>query len=218
MVDIQTLEGRLQALDGQSADCVRMLRETADALRQRRHGPSRRSLDLIARFCGEYDAIRSELLPDRLAEQDRPTLPELTLACVQQHTRHLAAALLDRVLAIRRSDSSQFPALDQCHADARNLRSELLSSHGVRTQDLAQALLSGRHSLAALLELVALGNILSDEQWTRQQDIVQEAYGKELAVAVARHKLFCPAAATATSGSSPRSQESVTGSPAAAPL
>lgn len=194
MVDIQNLEGRLQSLEARSVTCVRLLRETADALRERKHGPSRRALDELDRLCEQYDTVCGEILPDRMANADRPSLPELKQASVQQQTRHSAAGLLDRVLSISRVDGQSFSPLEQCHSEAQRLRLELLTSHGVRTQELAQSLLVGRHPMSALLELVTLGDILSDEQWTRQHECVQAAFGKDLGVAVARHKLTCGSA------------------------
>lgn len=198
MVDTEALKSRLQELQLRSAECVRALRETAEDLREKRRGPSGQLVDELRQFTEEYDAIRGELLPDRLDDPRQPDLSELTLACGQLHTRQLAAGLLDRVLTLVRGDGSSFAPLEQCQAEARRLRADLLASHSVRTMEVAQALVSGEHPLAALLELVTLGSILSDEQWARQQEVVVTACGRELGVAVARRKLVCPTTAQAT--------------------
>ena len=191
MIDTEALQCRLQDLQLRAADCVRLLREAADELHERRHGPPRQLVNELRQISEDYDAIRHELLPDRLDESRPPSLPELVLACGQLHTRQLAAGLLDRVLNLVRNDGTPFPPLEQCQADARRLRADLLASHSVRTMEVAQSLVSGEHPLAALLELVTLGSILSDEQWARQQDVIVTACGRELAVAVARRKLAC---------------------------
>ena len=191
MVDTEALQSRLQDLQLRTADCARLLRETADDLRERRRGPSWRLADELRLLGEEFEAICSELLPDRLDDDRRPSLPELVVACGQLHTRQLAAGLLDRVLTLIRNDGTPFAPLEQCQAEARRLRADLLASHNVRTMEVAQALVSGEHPLAALLELVTLGSILSDEQWARQQDVVVTACGRELAVAVARRKVVC---------------------------
>lgn len=198
MVDTEAIQSRLQKLKQRSAACAVALREAASDLRERRQGPARQLVNELLQVGEEAEAIRLELLPDRTDPARPPTLSELVLACGQLHTRQVAAGLLDRVLTLARSDGTPFTPLDQCHAEARRLRSDLLTSHSVRTMEVAQALVSGEHPLAALLELVTLGSILSDEQWARQQDVVVAACGRDLAVAVARRKLVCRTSTSST--------------------
>lgn len=202
-MDIEPLEGQLAALERQAVVLAVGLRAAAADLRRQQQGISRGLLHSLEEFHTQYTRLCARLVPDRQSDRERPTLPELVKACAHQQTRREAAALLQPVLQIVRIDGAATPLLDQVYDECRGLREDLRQSHSVRTLETAESVLRGEHWLAVLLRLVTQGELLSDEEWTRCLEVVQSA-SKELAVAVARHKLILrnepPGASEVSSG------------------
>ncbi len=109
-----------------------------------------------------------------------------------------AQATLDRVAAIAHRDEPGFPALNECHAKASELRQKAVeieysgeSDPPADALDEIQSLADGHHAFCDLLVQVDDVHSLDDERWHDLTAHLARAFGKNLATAAARGKLVC---------------------------
>jgi zinc ribbon protein/PilZ domain-containing protein len=93
------------------------------------------------------------------------------------------------VLCLVRRDGTEFAALDECQARARQLLEEIGRSEWPRLHAECQPLLERQHAFCRLLDLVRDGEELSDEAWESAEGAVTAAFGKPLAIAATRGRL-----------------------------
>ena len=109
-----------------------------------------------------------------------------------EELRRRGMSVLDRVLAIQHSGSSDFEPLRSCHDHARNLRQTLEhASWNALPADVEQ-LTEGEHHFAHLLSLIEDHDDLGDDLWASHHESVSQHFGKPLAAAAARSKLSIP--------------------------
>jgi len=110
------------------------------------------------------------------------------LAAVQER----ALGVLDRVMSLEHPDLSEFAPLEVCKSQAEELRFEILNANPFELPETATRLAEGDHPFFRLLALVDGTENLSDDLWANSLEVVEHAFGKPLAVAVARAKLILP--------------------------
>lgn len=93
-----------------------------------------------------------------------------------------AVKILDRVLTLSHREQANFPALINCQEKARNLRDTIAKS--------SAKVVAGVQMFSDLLTLIEQRDSLNDEQWTRMDGEISDAFGKNLAVAASRGKLI----------------------------
>ncbi|MDQ6675648.1 MAG: hypothetical protein M3069_33770 [Chloroflexota bacterium] len=138
--------------------------------------------------------------PDETYELTSPTALEAVLEATQQaidreaaeQARRQAIAVLDRVQRLCHRDDPAFPALEQCRVLAGGLRETLASPQSPTGLPEIGALADGRHPLAYLVQFAEDQSDLDDTRWEFLHDAVSQAFGRPLAVAAARGKLWVP--------------------------
>lgn len=106
------------------------------------------------------------------------------------HARQQALAVLERVQRLRHRDEPRFPPLEVAQALARQLQDAIADVQWPASHPELEALAEGRHPLAYLLEFAERAADLDDSRWEFLHDALTEAFGRPLAVAVARSKVL----------------------------
>ncbi|HTO11675.1 MAG TPA: hypothetical protein VMQ51_08880 [Candidatus Binatia bacterium] len=109
-------------------------------------------------------------------------------AAALEETRQAVVATLERVLEIVHRDDPAFAALVGCHGKARALRESVLALTDPGAPE-ARSLGSSAQSFADLLTMVESHDALDDERYAQLEESVSSAFGRALAVAVARGRL-----------------------------
>lgn len=105
-----------------------------------------------------------------------------------EQTRERVVATLERVLEIVHHDDPAFAALIGCQALARTLRESALALTNPDAPE-AQRLDADAEPFADLLTMVESRDALDDERYAQLEETVSRAFGRGLAVAVARGRL-----------------------------
>ena len=105
-----------------------------------------------------------------------------------EQARNGVLAVLDRVLEIVHRDEPDFTALVDCHARARELRSEVLDLADPEPERV-QTLTESIRGFCDLLTMIDERDALGDEKYARLEESVSTVFGRSLAVAVARGRL-----------------------------
>ncbi len=103
--------------------------------------------------------------------------------------RERALAILGRVLAITHRESSDFKALQECHAKVGELRNGISNVLWPHRHPESEAIISSKHPTTALLHFVENLDKLDDDSWMVLETTITDTYGKPLFVAASRGKL-----------------------------
>ena len=103
--------------------------------------------------------------------------------------RGSAVAVLKNMLSVRTRDGDEVPALTECLAGASALLQTIESAPPDALPDEARSLAEGTHPLNSLVTSVRGDESLTDAQWAELHATVTQAYGRSIAIAVARHRL-----------------------------
>ena len=121
-----------------------------------------------------------------------------TIAAAEEHRARLAAweaaraealGVLDRVTGLVHREDKSLPVLDTCHGRAHELRGILT---GPAPEDVEQETTRLAETMRPYTELLALvegWNVLDDDRCAALQDVVTDAFGRSLALAVLRGKI-----------------------------
>ncbi len=217
------------------------LRQELEHLGQWREGLAGRLLDAADRLdvpgeppadalIDELDSYRARTL--QLAEQigiteagsdeaaaARITLPALSHLLDDRERRERIIPMLDDVLRLRHVEAAEFAPLAICHAEARRLLALASQPGGAKPDAELEAIGRQTHPLNLLLKLCERGDGLSDSDWVECNDRVTEAYGRQLATALARGRIQRSADATPGDVSPDESAPTMTeSSPVAVPM
>ncbi len=107
--------------------------------------------------------------------------------------RHRALTVLDRVLGLRHREQPQFPPLVECQERAREMRQAVADAHWPNLHPATESLANGEDPFSDLLAWIEQQDTLEDDAWALLQDTVEQFFGKPLAIAVSRGKLFSAA-------------------------
>ena len=120
--------------------------------------------------------------------------------------RRRALTILDRVLSISHRDDANLAALVQCKAKADEIR-RVISDPAAFERGDPETIVGSTPAFTALLSLIEARD-LDDERFAALEDTVNQSFGRALAVAATRGKLFlvgseAPAAAPAPPAPAP---------------
>ena len=118
-----------------------------------------------------------------------------------EQIRQGALRVLDRVLALvyrNSGDSSSFPPLAQCQAEAQELRHAVADACRPKLHPDAAALDEGKHKFAELLTLSEQWSNLDTGKFLLLTEMVKESFGPELSAEAGRGHLIIPEEATGT--------------------
>jgi hypothetical protein len=121
-------------------------------------------------------------------------LQEISKAEEQQtlhdNIRQQALAVLERVRLLRHRDHPDFPPLLECQERAREMREAITTTQWPNVHPATESLANGEDPFSDLLAWIEQQNTLDDDNWAVLQDTVEQFFGKPLAIAVSRGKLF----------------------------
>lgn len=117
------------------------------------------------------------------------TLIDLESKFTRQMARSRALALLDKVEGLTHVEGDQHLVVAVCQQACEKARADILSEDST-SQDTIDDLDHGRHPLAVLWTLVTQCDTLEDMRWTELLEQCATQLGREVATAVARHKLL----------------------------
>jgi len=123
------------------------------------------------------------------AELVPATLNDLESKLTRQMARSRALALLDNVEGLTHVEGDQHLVVVVCQQACETARGEVLSESS-KSRETIDALVHGVHPLAVLWTLVTQCDTLDDMQWTELLEQCATQLGREVATAVARHKLL----------------------------
>ena len=207
----QTFTSILEASHQLSAQ----LAQAADSLREKGEIPGEGLLKDITTLRRQFLDLRAQgvAVAETLSLPSQPsvktvtslhslkTLLEETEKAEEQKTRyqdilHQALSALDRVMLIQHQDQENFPPLLECQERAREMRETLATTTWSNIHPAIEALANGEDPFSDLLTWIEQQNTLEDDHWAVLQDTVEQFFGKQLAIAVSRGKLFLPALPT----------------------
>jgi hypothetical protein len=105
--------------------------------------------------------------------------------------RQNSLKLLEGILSLAHKEQDNYQPLQTIQQQANQLKT--LISTATETDSLpqpVQELASGQHPLSALLTLIEQQDHLNDSQWVVLEEKVAEAFGKALAIAISRGKIY----------------------------
>ena len=185
------------------------LAQAAESLKERGEIPSEHLLEDIVSVRSQFLDLRAQgiaaaealSLPSQLAAEPPISLSGLKIfleevnKTEEQRTRYQdtfreASAMLDRVLMIQHQDQESFPPLLECHERAREMYKALEATTWSTMHPAIEALAKGEDPFSDLLTWIEQQHALDDDHWALLQDTVEQFFGKQLAIAVSRGKLF----------------------------
>ncbi|HEY2992253.1 MAG TPA: hypothetical protein VGM22_05530 [Methylomirabilota bacterium] len=205
--NLDALTRELTALTQRFVDLGAKLGDAARALEEAGAPPAAGLVTDLAGARSQFIQLRTDVLtaaqavsvpptgePESLVELE-PLLGAIEAAVrmkVQQaalaETRERVTATLERVLEIVHRDDPAFAALAGCHGKARALRDAVRLLSDPETPE-AQRVAASAQSFADLLTMVENRDALDDERYAQLEESVSKAFGRGLAVAVARGRL-----------------------------
>jgi len=113
----------------------------------------------------------------------------LTKQAAHQNLQQAACEELEKVLTITHVNGVEFAPLLECQEKARGLRDSIAGTVWPGVHPDAEALARGQHVFSEFVKFVGFHDELEDEEWERLQDLVNQSFGKPLALAASRGKL-----------------------------
>lgn len=164
------------------------MRRAAEDLQGDGLEPSDELLDELQRFCGAFRRLREDVLEAGCLSAPMATLSDLTTMLALRERLATAQRVATEALRLVPRDGDAGAVL------AERIRAEVSAVSAVLETatppaDLVEALLEGRHPLAAAVQLVRQAEQLGDGEWEQQLDIVRMGLGRDVATALARGRL-----------------------------
>ncbi|MBI4636651.1 MAG: hypothetical protein HY727_09925 [Candidatus Rokubacteria bacterium] len=227
---LAALGERFSHLGGEVAEAARELAEAGTP-------PPETLVDALAACREEFEGLRAQVA--EVATEWRIGQPETTdgIACLSdllpvlravgeaveaeerraalESVRQGAFKILDRVLGVEHRDDPGFPPLALCQAKARELRQTVVESPGQDVERETNTIADGIRVFADFLTMVD-GGTIDDERWGGLEDAVTQAFGRQLAVAVSRGKLYIPSESPPSTADEPPPGPSTEEEPVAA--
>lgn len=190
---------QFQQLKAFSVRLAELMEHAAEELRTTGVCPSMELISALQNFrqmfrdlqthldCGsdESAVTESERMPASLDKLERDF--EARIAT------HKALGYLDQLQYLSHREGESHPVLAVCN---RARLAALDAVHGMdgNSLNIVQAINAGDHPLSALWTLLNDQETLNDDEWTELLERVAEHLGRDVATALARHKLFIPTA------------------------
>ena len=212
---------QLADLIGRFADLGAKLGEAARELQDGGAPPADALVEALAAGRLEFVELRAEIIlaaetlglavPDGIesAKSLEPVLAAMAegLEGYQRRaafneSRDRVIAVLDRVIGMRHEDDESFEPLVTARDKAAELKSAALALGDDATAEQVELLEAGAQPFADLLTMLEATEALDDARFSALEESVAEAFGRQIAVAVARGRLVLP-------GRAPRAPEPV---------
>src|SRR5712664_1080231 len=209
-VNLDTFNRQLAGLTGRFADLGAKLAEAARELQDGGAPPADALVEALAAARAEFVQLRSELVasaeslgvavPDVVesAKSLEPVLAAMAAAIAAQRRRAAleeargrVVAVLDRVIGVRHEDEENFAPLATAQTKAAEIKGAALGLADA-TVEQAQALVDSVRPFADLLKMLESTEALDDEKFSALEESVSRAFGRQMAVAVARGRLLLP--------------------------
>ena len=187
------IERQLRQLKEFSARLGDSMERSASGLRTQGTSPSAELITDLQNYRDEFFKMRS-WLQDQSDQGNQSvklapgTLTELETELTTKMTRSRALELISCIQGLSHVEGDRHLAVAVCQQACETARDEILGE-GSKSDETAAALNHGQHPLAILRTLVTHSDTLDDTQWTEMLEQCGKQLGREVATAVARHKL-----------------------------
>ncbi len=153
----------------------------------------------LVKYSRDFNQVKQQL---KVETQNTP-YTEISLSDLKQRMqnrvqpagnptlRQNSLKLLEGILSLAHKDQENYQPLQTIQQQASQLKT--LISTTIATDPLpkpVEELASGQHPFSALLTLIEQQDRLSDSQWVVLEEKVAEAFGKTIAVAISRGKIY----------------------------
>lgn len=151
----------------------------------------------LVKYSRDFNQVRQQLT----IETGKIPTTEISLNDLKQSINHQVQSasnptlrqnslkLLDGILRLAHKDVENYQPLQTLQQQALQLKASI-STPNQPLSETAEELASGQHPFSALLTLVQQQDRLSDTQWVVLEEKVAVAFGKSLAVAISRGKIY----------------------------
>lgn len=188
------IEHQLRQLKEFSFRLGESMERTADGLRTLGTSPSAELITDLQSYRDEFFKMRS-WLQDQSAQGNQSastapgTLSDLESELTSQMSRSRALELIGRVEGLSHVEGDQHLVVAVCQQACETARGAILGERS-KSDETMTALNNGQHPLAILWNLITHSDTLDDTQWTEMLEQCAKQLGREVATAVARHKLI----------------------------
>jgi len=205
--NLDELARELAALTQRFIDLGAKLGDAARALEDGGAPPADGLVEALGGARTDFIQLRTDILAAATAASAPPTAPPESLNDLEpvlgavgearrrqarramlQQARTVALATLDRVLELIHHDDPRFAALTACHDKGRQIRAAVLALPDADTAQ-TERVLGSLQSFADLLTMLANRQALDDARYAHLEESVSRAFGRGLAVAVARGRV-----------------------------
>lgn len=204
-IEHSEVSARLEILARQFIELADQLNITAQNMEAQGEPPAPALADRVVGVRREFDALVAQV-----SELGRTTGTETThpfdsldhirraLAAVADaqsqranldKEREQAIGILERVAHLAHISGELFPSLQNCQNNASELKLTLLQANDLRHNTALTELAQGTHPFAALLHFIEHRYEIEDDEWTRYEQRLTEAFGKPLVLAIIRDKV-----------------------------
>ncbi|MGB3401737.1 MAG: hydrogenase [Microcoleaceae cyanobacterium] len=206
----QMIVQQLTALSERHPALGRRLVQAANSLLNSGTPISESLLAELVKYSRDFNQVRQQLT----IETGKVPTTEVSLNDLKQsinnqvqrtddsRLRQNSLKLLDGILSLAHKDQENYQPLQPLKQQALQLKS-VISTATEPIPEAAEELASGQHPFSALLTLVKQQDRLSDSQWVVLEEKVAEAFGKTLAVAISRGKIYQPTPETQPQATQP---------------
>lgn len=151
----------------------------------------------LVKYSRDFNQVRQQLT----IETDKVPTTEISLNDLKQSInnqvqrasdstlRQNILKLLEGILSLAHKEQKNYQPLQTLQQQASQLKA-VISTPNQPLPEAAEELASGQHPFSALLTLVEQQDRLSDTQWVVLEEKVAAAFGKSLAVAISRGKIY----------------------------
>lgn len=108
----------------------------------------------------------------------------------QEIIRQQALEILNKIPRIVHRETTEFPALRQCYAQASELRNVIVATSMTEESSVMPSLVQGTHPLSALLMFVESYKELDDNQWEALHTTIAASFEPSLVTAARRQRLI----------------------------
>lgn len=225
-LNLEAFTRQLADLIGRFADLGAKLGEAARELQDGGAPPADALVEALAAARLEFIELRAEIVlaaetlgvavPDHVESARRlePVLAAMGSAleahrrrATFEETRGRILAVLDRIDGVTHQDDANFGPLVTAKVKAAELKNSVLALADSSLEQ-AQAVFARAQPFADLLSMLDATDAIDDARFSALEESVAHAFGRQIAVAVARHRLLLP-------GQAPRPAPAQTASSAA---
>src|SRR5712664_445714 len=215
-VNLDTFNRQLTGLTGRFADLGAKLAEAAREMQDGGAPPAEALVEALAAARAEFVELLAEIVaaaeslgvavPDQVesAKSLEPVLAAM-VAATDARRRRVAfdeirgriLAIYDRIAGIHHEGDETFAPLVALQTSAKEAKAAALALTEATT-DQARALMEAAGPFADLLTMLESTEALDDEKFSALEESVSDAFGRQIAVAVARGRLLLPGQAART--------------------